>query len=107
MNSILNTIKPMIGIRPEDESFDLQMVVTINSALSQLNQLGFGPVGGLVVRDSSTSWDELIGDKTNAEFVKTYLYFKTKLAFDPPTNSAAIAAIERQLAEIEWRIVNL
>lgn len=79
----------------------------INSVLSTLNQLGFGPPNGLVLDGYNTLWSELMNGRTDAEFVKIYVYQKTKLLFDPPTNSAALTALNNSITEHEWRITIL
>lgn len=81
--------------------------MAINTTLSTLNQLGFGPTNGMILDGYNTIWAELMDGRTDAEFVKTYIYQKTKLLFDPPTNSAALTALKDCIAENEWRITAL
>lgn len=107
MQSILLTVKRLLGIHADDESFDINVVIYINTALSSLCQLGFGPTDGFIVTSENDTWSDIIGDVKDAEFVKTYVVLKTKLLFDPPTSSAAIEAINRTISELEWRITNL
>ena len=76
----------------------------INSAFSVLAQLGVGPKEGFFIEDSSASWSDYIDENANLEFIKIYIYLKVKSAFDPPTSSSAMDAINRQLSELEWRI---
>lgn len=97
----------MLGIHSEDESFDINVAIYINSVLSTLTQLGFGPPEGFVITSEADSWSKLFNNRTDVEFVKTYVYLKTKLLFDPPTSASALAAMERTVKEYEWRIVNL
>lgn len=104
MDSILASIKKLLGITEEYEHFDSDIVIHINSAFSVLTQLGVGPEDGFRIEDSSTDWSEFLCDNYRLEFVKTYVYLKVKLGFDPPLSSAAIEAINRQISELEWRI---
>lgn len=104
MDSILTSIKKLLGITEEYEHFDADIVMHINSAFSVLTQLGVGPEDGFHIEDSSTYWSEFLHDDPRLEFVKAYVYLKVKLGFDPPLSSAAIDAINRQISELEWRI---
>lgn len=104
MDSILNTIKKLLGIDPEYDPFDTDVIVAINSALMTLTQVGVGPRKGFSIRDSTETWTEFVGDRTDLESIKTYVYLRTKLIFDPPTNSFTIEAMERQAEEYLWRI---
>lgn len=104
MDSILTSIKKLLGIAEEYEHFDPDIVMHINSAFSVLTQLGVGPEEGFHIEDASTVWSEFLYDDPRLEFVKTYVQLKVKLGFDPPLSSAAIEAINRQISELEWRI---
>lgn len=103
-DSILISIKKLIGISEEDTSFDTDLIIQINSALFHLSQIGVGPPSGFIIYDSSSTWSDFTLDATNIESVKTYVYIKVKILFDPPSSSALIDAYERQAKEIEWRI---
>lgn len=96
-----------MGVTPDNTAFDVNITMDINTVLSTLNQLGFGPLNGMILDGYNTEWAELMGGRTNAEFVKTYVYQKTKLLFDPPINSAALNALKECIAENEWRITAL
>lgn len=102
--SILTSIKKMLGISEEYEAFDLDIMICINSALSSLNQLGVGPADGFIVRNKSDSWIDLIGDSKKFESVKNYVYLKTRMTFDPPTNSSIASSFENQIKELEFRL---
>lgn len=104
MDSILTSIKKLLGITEEYEHFDADIVMYINSAFSVLAQLGVGPKNGFRIEDESSDWSEFLNDDPRLEFVKTYVYLKVKLAFDPPLSSAVIESINRQISELEWRI---
>ena len=104
MDSILNTIKKLLGIDPEYDPFDTDVIVAINSALMTLTQVGVGPREGFLIRDSTETWEDFVGDRKDLESIKSFVYLKTKLVFDPPTNSFTIDALERQADEYLWRI---
>lgn len=103
MDSILTSIKKMLGIIEEDESFDIDIIIHINTAFSTLTQLGVGPKEGFAIRDKTTLWTEFVDD-IRLENVRSYVYLKVRQVFDPPTNSAVLDAISRQISELEWRM---
>ena len=106
MESILDTIKKMLGIDTEDVSFDLDIITLINPIIYTLAQMGIGPSTGFIVVDKNNTWNEYIGSSLfNLEGVKTYIYLKTKLIFDPPTNTTTIDAMTRNAQELEWRMM--
>ena len=105
MESILTSIKKLLGIAEEYEHFDNDIIMHINSVFMILTQLGVGPSKGFVITDSSASWDDFLpegGEKLQA--VKTYIYMKVRLMFDPPTSSAVIESMNRMINELEWRL---
>ena len=106
MDSILNTIKKMIlGTSfDEDTSFDTDIIVSINSAFADLNDIGVGPSEGFSILDDIPVWSEFTQDNTIIESVKSYVYFKTKLDFDPPSNSSVLASMQNRVKELEWRL---
>lgn len=78
----------------------------INSVISILKRFGIGPEGGYIVTDKYDTWDEYIPDE-NLELVKTYMYMKVRLIFDPPASSAAIETMKELISELEWRILDI
>lgn len=105
MGSILTSIKKLLGIDEEDVSFDTDIMIHINSAITILSQMGIGPSNGFIVTSKDQSWSDYITSTTiNLEGVKTYIYLKVKLIFDPPTNSITVDAINKNLSELEWRM---
>lgn len=104
MDSILTSIKKLLGITEEYENFDQDIIMHINSAFMILNQLGVGPKSGFSINDKSSTWDEFIPEGSNLEAVKTYVHLKVKLMFDPPLSSTVIEAIKSQINELEWRL---
>ena len=104
MDSILTSVKKIIGISEEDESFDTDLIIHINSVLMILNQLGVGPEDGFSIADKSAVRTDVIGDNKLIEAVKTFVGLKVRLIFDPPTSSAVLDSINKTISELEWRI---
>ena len=104
MDSILTSVKKIIGISEEDESFDTDLIIHINSVLMILNQLGVGPEDGFSITDKSAVWTDVIGDNKLIEATKTFVGLKVRLIFDPPTSSAVLDSINKTISELEWRI---
>jgi hypothetical protein len=103
--SILISIKKMLGIDESYTAFDLDVMVHINSVLMILTQLGVGPSEGFAIEDDSTTWGDFMDDgNTRLNSVKTYMYLKVKLLFDPPTSSATIDSFNRLISELEFRL---
>ena len=102
MDSILDTIKKLLGIQPEYTSFDEDIIVGINSAFAALNQIGVGPTGGYMIEDNTQTWTDYI-TTTNLNMVKSYVYMKTRLHFDPPVGGV-LDSMNRQIVELEWRL---
>lgn len=101
--SILVSIKKLLGITEDYTHFDQDIILQINSAFSALNQLGVGPKDGFSIEDSSAVWTDFINDP-RLNFAKTYVQIKVKLAFDPPTSGTLTDSYNRQLDEITWRL---
>ena len=102
--SILDSIKKLLGIPSEVTEFDTDILIHINSIFSILTQLGVGPSSGFSIEDSSAEWSDFIGDDARLSDVKSFVYLKTRLLFDPPASSAAMDAMNRMASELEWRI---
>ena len=102
-DSILITIKKLLGIAEDDTSFDTDVIININMALNVLLQLGVGPENGFSITGNTETWSDYIDDMSKLEMVKTYIYLKVKLIFDPPQSSRVIESIENQIKELEWR----
>jgi len=106
MDSILDSIKKSLGIDSEDTSFDADVLMAINTVIPILSQMGIGPPNGFIVSSAIDTWSDYIPDNTiNLQGVKTYLYLRTKLIFDPPTNTAVITAMNSNIKELEWRMM--
>lgn len=110
MDSILTSIKKLLGITEEYTHFDADIIMHINSVFMTLKQLGVGPDKGFMIEDSSSTWDEYINIDDDPEkqallsAVKTYIHLKVKLLFDPPLSSAVMEAIKQSINEAEWRL---
>lgn len=104
MDSILNSIKKLLGITADYTHFDEDLIIHINSVLMILTQMGVGPANGYIISNSFATWNEFIPSNQNIEAVRTYVFLKVKLIFDPPQSSAAIDAINRSISELEWRL---
>lgn len=98
MTSILDSIKQMLGIDPSDINFDSELVTYINAALSTIQKFGVGPEGYKILSKENI-WSEFLGARTDLEEVKTNVYLRVRLIFDPPQNSFAVKAIQDQIAE--------
>ena len=104
MDSILTSVKKMLGIAEEYDHFDADLIMHINSVLTILGQLGVGPDEGFFIEDDGAEWTDFMPDMSNLQFIKTYVYQKVKLLFDPPQSASAIEALNRSISELEWRI---
>lgn len=105
MDSILNTVKKLIGDNPDNNSFDTDIILFINSALATLNDIGIGKKD-YRVSTSKETWDEFIlKEQSNSkDLVIQYVTHKVKLAFDPPSSGIHKSIIDEQLREITWRL---
>ena len=104
LESILNSVKKMIGIDQDYTVFDADIITHTNTAFSILHQLGVGPDEGFEVTDNTQTWTDFIGDDPRFNFVKSWVTLKVKMLFDPPQSSALIDSANRLLSELEWRI---
>ena len=104
MDSILTSIKKMLGITEEYEHFDADIIMHINTVFMTLKQIGVGPAEGFYIEDKSTNWDEFVLDPTQYQAIKSYMYLKVRLLFDPPQSPAHLESMKNQAAEYEWRL---
>ena len=106
MESILTSIKKLLGITEEYEHFDADIIMHINTVLVTLNQLGVGPDEGFQITNKEDTWEDYLGDNMMLQGnVITFIHQSVRLLFDPPLSSMVLAAIERSIKELEWRIV--
>lgn len=102
--SILISTKKILGLEANYVPFDLDIITHINSAFSILNQLGIGPVDGFSISDDSANWADLDVPANQLQLIKTYVYLRARLLFDPPATSFLIEVAQNQLKEYEWRL---
>lgn len=105
MESILTSIKKLLLIPEDYDQFDVDIIMHINTVFMTLTQLGVGPSTGFYIEDDTATWADFIYDLDKVQAVKTYTYLKVRLVFDPSSlGSATLAAYERQIQELEWRL---
>ena len=103
-DSILETIRKMLGPDSTYTYFDPDIIVLINSAISTLVQLGVGPVEGFSITSNHETWSDLLDGYDNLEMVKEYVYLRVKVVFDPPNSGYVLDAYKNEIKELEWRI---
>ena len=103
-DSILNSVKKIIGIDAADTSFDIDIIMHINSVLNALTQLGVGPEEGFSITDATSKWEDFLEDSVKLELVKSYVALKVRKIFDPPQSATAMEAINSVINELEWRV---
>lgn len=104
MESILTSVKKLLGITEDCTDFDSDIILHINTVFAILTQMGVGPEEGFSIEDKSKKWEEFISNKLYFESVKTYVFLKVKLLFDPPLSTAVMESINRMIGELEWRL---
>lgn len=102
--SILDGTKKNLGLDSAYDVFDDDIIMHINSVFSTLAQLGIGPVDGYQIEDDTATWDDFIGTDLILNAVKTYVYLRVRLLFDPPSTSYLIDSLDKQRLELEWRL---
>ena len=103
--SILVSVRTSLGILPDFTEFDQELLVSINSALMAVSQLGIGPIDGFSITDDTAEWADLFDGVSNIEATKSYVILKTKMEFDPPGTSFLMTSYERQLDELGFRLM--
>lgn len=105
MSDVITDVKQMVGASIYDNSFDVNIVIAINSILAVLSDIGISEVDDTCLKvDDVMTWDELLKGRTDIEYIKSYIHLKVKMLFDPPSSSALLDAYNRQIAEFEWRL---
>ena len=106
MESILTSIKQLLGIEEKDDAFYNELIMHINTVFVVLKRMGVGPVSGFYIEDDSSTWNDFIGnrDDTVLEAVKTYIHLKVRLIFDTPTSSTVLNSINETIKELEWTL---
>lgn len=102
--SILKSVKKMCGIDPSLTVFDDVILMHTNAVFSDLEQLGVGPVGGYMIEDDAPTWGDFLGDDPRWSSVKSYVYFRVRLMFDPPQTQYLVASFDEQVKKMEWRL---
>jgi len=103
-DSILDSTKKTLNVPADYDNFDPDIIMHINSVFSTLNQLGVGPQEGFMITDDTAVWNTFLGGDPRLNNVKTYIYLRVRLLFDPPGTSFVLEAIKEQIKELEWRI---
>ena len=103
-DSILDSTKAALGIVPEYDHFDGQLILYINTAFSTLWQIGLGPQTGFAITGHKETWNEYLNNNKLLNMVKTYVHMSVRLMFDPPTSSFALDAMKKSVDEYLWRI---
>ena len=105
MDSILISIKKMLGITEEYNHFDADIIMHINTVFTILTQIGVGPSEGFIIKDDMTTWDEFISPESlKFESIKSYIFLKVKMLFDPPMSNTVMESYNRTINELEWRL---
>lgn len=103
-DSILDSIKKLVGLEADYTPFDVDITIHINSAFATLHQLGVGPTSGYQIVGQASKWNEFTQDDVTLNNVKTYIYVYVRIRFDPPTSAAALNAFQAMEKEYEWRL---
>jgi len=105
MDSILLTIRKALGVEDDYDGFDTEILMHINTAIFTLSQLGVGPVDGYSVTGIEETWELFLTGFTGVDSVKTYIYLTVRLLFDPPANSFLVSSFEKQIEQLQWRLM--
>lgn len=104
MDSILTSVKKVLGIAEDYTHFDADLIMHINSTLAILAQMGVGHSANFRITDKTQTWDEFINGDAAIDDVKTYICLKVRYVFDPPSSSSILDAMARTISELEWRL---
>lgn len=102
--SILNSVKKVVGLTEDDLSFDLDIMMHTNSVFATLTQLGVGSDEGFEIEDATPTWEDFLGPDKRFNFVKSYVYLRVRMLFDPPPTTSLATAMKEQIDEYTWRI---
>jgi hypothetical protein len=103
-DSILDKTKKALGLAADYTAFDSEIILHINSVFSTLTQLGVGPIDGFEIEDNTTQWIDFTGGDKKLNLVKTYMYLRVRMLFDPPSIGSVIIHIEKEIEQLEWRL---
>lgn len=104
MESILTSVKKLLGMTEEYAVFDTDLIMHINSVFMTLNQMGVGPEEPFSITDATATWSDFVGERTDLAAVKSYMALKVRMLFDPPQSSVTMDAMKNQISELEWRL---
>lgn len=104
ITSILTSTKKVLNLADDYEAFDQDVILHINTVFSRLNQLGVGPADGFAIEDKDADWDAFLEGDPRLNDIKTYVYLRVRMLFDPPTTGYHVAAMQEQIKELEWLI---
>lgn len=106
--SILPSMKLMLGMEPDYNAFDTDLIIHINTALSKLSQVAVGPKEGFLLdieHPETSKWEDFIGtDSKLLHMAKTYVYLQLRILFDPPQNSFTQEMLKQEAEELLWRL---
>ena len=102
--SILNSVKKILGISEDYTAFDIDIITHINSVFSIITQMGIGPSEGFFIDDALSEWSDFTSSSTLYNMVRSYMYLRVRILFDPPNNSFFLTTMEKQIQEYEWRL---
>lgn len=103
-NSILKSVKKALNVPTDYPAFDTDVIMHTNTVFSTLNQLGVGPELGFMIEDDVPTWSDFLGTDPRLNHIKTYIYLRVRMLFDPPSSGFHTAAMQEQIRELEWRI---
>ena len=103
-DSILDSVKKMLGVDLVDDSFDMELIIFINDVFSKLDQLAVGPTTTYVIDDRLDKWTDFLLDRADLNMVRTYMYLQVRITFDPPTNPSLLENMMKRIQEYEWRL---
>lgn len=103
-NSILQDVKQMVGQEWDDDTFDIDIINHINTVFFTLQQIGVGPAEGFEIDDETTLWVAYLGGNKNLNAVKSYIYARVRLLFDPPQTGPLMDSLQKQIDQLEWRL---
>lgn len=104
MESILTSIKKLLGIEEAYEQFDLEIIMLINSAFMSANQIGIGPEEGFSIEDKTATWSDFVGNRKDLKSIVAYIWHKVRLVWDPPQMGYLVDSIQKQITELEFRL---
>lgn len=103
-DSVLDTVKLSVGIDPSCTDFDEELIMCTNTIFVFLHQMGVGPDTVYSITSNQNKWNEFVYDVPERECVKSYVGYKARLMFDPPSNSILSNMLKELISELEFRL---